>query len=252
MSETLYALTAGDTRRMVQSFQRLNILLPGADLERIELAIRTVFDRIWGLNMSDISRMQFAEMRTIGREFSDLLFSMPFQVPQDYLYLVRCVGILAGICTGLDPSFDPWREIQPFARSLLGDFEASLMSISVSPRELLNPKTLRGLLSGESLNLLMDTGWDAAKRAVQLLPLADDVLRRADRGELTVRVTPSQDMERQFRRMEYAIQRLVSAVMFCALIIGSSLLYTAGERTLSYIGFALAMFTFWRVIAAAH
>ncbi len=78
-----------------------------------------MFDRVWGMSMSEITNMPVSEMTALGREFSDLLFSLPFQVPQDFLYLTRCVGILSGLCTGLDPNFDPWHEVAPFAQSLL-------------------------------------------------------------------------------------------------------------------------------------
>jgi predicted unusual protein kinase regulating ubiquinone biosynthesis (AarF/ABC1/UbiB family) len=251
LTETLIALTTRDARRLVQSYQKLGILLPGADLDRIEEAARASFDRVWGLNMSQISNMPMSEMAALGREFSDLLFEMPFQAPQDFVVLARTVGILTGMCTGLDPQYDPWHEIQPFVQKMMAE-NGEFLALLVNPRDLLRPRTIRALLAGNGTDALLGAGAALLRRTIQLPMLAEDVLRRADRGELTVQVKPSRDMDRQIRRMENAAQRLVSAVMFTGLAIGSAVLYSAGERTLSIAGLALTVFTFLRVVLASN
>jgi predicted unusual protein kinase regulating ubiquinone biosynthesis (AarF/ABC1/UbiB family) len=249
LRETLIALTTRDAHRLVQSYRQLGILLPGADLNRIEQASRMVFDRLWGMNMSQISNMQLPEMAQVGREFTDLIFAMPFQVPQDFLYLTRCVGILFGLCTGLDPQFDPWHEVAPFAVTLLDeDARARVGLFNLKPRDLLDPQTLRVLLSRENVELLADTGFDLVRRVAQLPMLADDVLRRADRGELAVRATPTPELERQFDRLERAIHGLAAAVMFTGFALGAVVLYTGGERTLGAIGFVFTGLMFVRVL----
>lgn len=246
LRETLYALTARDAHRLVQSYQRLGVLLPGADLERIEEASRQVFDRVWGMSMAEISAMQFQEMAALGREFRDLLFALPFQVPQDFLYLTRCVGILSGLATGLDPSFDPWREIAPFARELLAereDLAPGSLPLKLTPRDLLDPATVRALLSGQQVALLRDTSIDLLKRAIQLPALAEGVLRRAERGELTVRASFTPDAERRVARLERAMSRLAGAVIFAGIAVSSTILYVGGEPTLGGIGFGLSALT---------
>jgi predicted unusual protein kinase regulating ubiquinone biosynthesis (AarF/ABC1/UbiB family) len=251
LKETLVALTMRDAQRLVASYQRLGVLLPGADLERIEQASRAVFDRVWGLSMSEISSMPVSEMTALGREFSDLLFSLPFQVPQDFLYLTRCVGMLTGLCTGLDPSFDPWREVAPFAQSLLTEHDIPLpggLPPKFTPRDLLNPKTVRALLSEENRDLVFQTLIDNARHLADLPALADDVLRRADRGDLTIRATPSPDLERQINRLERGVVRLSAAVVFAGLVASGAILYTAGEHTIGAVGFALAGLTLLRVV----
>jgi predicted unusual protein kinase regulating ubiquinone biosynthesis (AarF/ABC1/UbiB family) len=249
LRETLIALTTHDAHRLVQAYQQLGVLLPGADLARIEQASRMVFDRLWGMNMSQIGNMQFSEMAQVGREFTDLIFAMPFQVPQDFLYLTRCVGILFGLCAGLDPQFDPWHEVAPFAATLLdGDEQIRAGLLNLKPRDLLDPQTLRVLLSHENVELLIDTGFDLVRRAAQLPALADDVLRRADRGELAVRAVPTPELERQFDRLRGAMRGLAAAVMFTGFAIGTAILYTGGEHTLGVIGLVATGIMFFRVL----
>jgi predicted unusual protein kinase regulating ubiquinone biosynthesis (AarF/ABC1/UbiB family) len=251
LRETLIALTTRDAHRLVQAYQQLGILLPGADLDRIEQASRMVFDRLWGMNMSQIGNMQLSEMTQVGREFADLIFAMPFRVPQDFLYLTRCVGILFGLCAGLDPQFDPWHEVAPFAATLLGEDEQARAGLfNLKPRDLLNPQTLRAALSHENVELLIDTGFDLVRRAAQLPALADDVLRRADRGELMVRTTPTPELERQFDRLRSAMRGLAAAVVFAGFAVGAAILFTGGARTLGIIGLVLTGVAFFRVLVA--
>jgi len=251
LRETLYALTARDAHRLVQSYQRLGVLLPGADLERIEEASRQVFDRVWGMSMAEISAMQFQEMAALGREFRDLLFALPFQVPQDFLYLTRCVGILSGLATGLDPAFDPWREIAPFARELLAereDLTAGPLPLKLTPSDLLDPETVCALLSGQQVALLRDTGIDLLKRIIQIPALAEDMLRRADRGELTMRASFAPDAERRVARLEHAVSRLAGAVIFAGIAVSSTILYVGGEQTLGGVGLGLAGLALLRML----
>ena len=253
LKETLVALTTRDAQRLVASYQGLGVLLPGADLDRIEQASRAVFDRVWGLSMSDISNMPVSEMTALGREFRDLLFSMPFQVPQDFLYLTRCVGMLTGLCTGLDPNFDPWREVAPFAQSVINEHDIPLpggLPPKFTPQDLLNPKTVRALLSEENRDLVFHTLIDNVRHLADLPALADDVLRRADRGDLTIRAAPSPDLERQINRVERAAVRLSAAVVFAGLAVSGAILYTAGEHVIGAAGFALAGLTLLRVAFA--
>ncbi|NDJ75315.1 MAG: AarF/ABC1/UbiB kinase family protein [Chloroflexi bacterium] len=243
LSEALRAFSTRDARRLVQAYQRLGVLLPGADEARIEAASRAVFDRIWGLSLSDMSSMHVSEMVDVGLEFRDLLFSMPFQVPQDFLYLGRAIGILIGMCTGLDPEFDPWHEMQSLINTMLGEESDGLPGFNLfnlTGRDLLRPETIRALLSEDSRNLLLDTGWDLTRRAIQLPALADDVLRRADRGELAVQLAPSPALETHLRRLERTQHRMGNAMLCAGLLIASAILYTAGEQTLALVGAGLA------------
>jgi predicted unusual protein kinase regulating ubiquinone biosynthesis (AarF/ABC1/UbiB family) len=250
MREALIAMTTRDTTRLIQAYRQLGILLPGADTVRIEQASRAAFDRVWGMDLSQISHMHFTEAVELGREFSDLIFSMPFQVPQDFLYLTRCVGILVGLCTGLDPSFNPWHEVAPFAATLLDDGRARAALAGLSPREWLNPETWRALISGENAERLIETAIDLARRSAQLPALADSVLRQADRGDLVVRAAPSPELERQVGRLEHAAHRLAGAVLFAGVAVSSAILYTNDYHTVGLGGLIVSGLLLVRAVFA--
>jgi predicted unusual protein kinase regulating ubiquinone biosynthesis (AarF/ABC1/UbiB family) len=209
------------------------VLQPGTDVKRLEDATRAVFDKVWGLNMSQLANMPLEEMTEVAREFSDLLLSMPFQMPQDFIYLSRAVGILSGMCTGLDPQFDPWQEMQPFTEQLLDQNSNRLRS---SPgRSVPGSPTTRAAL-GMAGTLLQDF----ARRVYKLPALTDNVLSRADRGELEVKMMPGDGLQRQINRIEVATGQIALGVVFATITLASTILYVNQEHGLGIVGYVMA------------
>jgi predicted unusual protein kinase regulating ubiquinone biosynthesis (AarF/ABC1/UbiB family) len=219
LREALIGIATRDTGRVLRAYQMLDVLLPGADLERLEQAEQIMFDRVWGMDMRQMTRMAHSEMHEMVREFRDVMYEMPFQVPQDFIYLGRAVGILAGMCTGLDPDFNPWLAIAPYGQRLL---EEELRS---------DP----GAWLGEALDLVRVT--------LGLPRLADDVLSQARRGELQVRIAPDQPLQRQIDRLERAVNRALAGLVFIGLATAGTLAYVGGERALGTAGLIGALLT---------
>ena len=119
LRELLVGVGTRDSSRVVKAYQMLDMLLPGADLEAIERAEAQVFDRYWGLSMSELRDIDPQEVRDFAHQYRDLLLDLPFQVPQNLIYVVRTVSILSGICTGLDPHVNLWEQVSPYARRLV-------------------------------------------------------------------------------------------------------------------------------------
>jgi len=226
LRETLIAVATQDAKALVASYTKLGVLLPGTDTKRVEDATRAVFDKVWGLNMSEMANMPFEEMTALAKEFSDLLLSMPFQMPQDFIYLSRAVGILSGMCTGLDPEFDPWREMQPFTQQLLSSSSARTKSTVGGPQA--------------TLEVTSKLAREFALRLYKLPALADNVLSRADRGDLKVHMTPDDSLKRQITRIETATSQIAIGVVFATLTLASTLLYVNHEQGVGIAGYVLA------------
>ena len=103
------------------SFKTLDVLLPSADLKLIERASMQLFERFWGMSMGDLRDIDHAEMMRFGLQFRELMLDLPFQLPENLLLLGRTVAILSGMCTGLDPEFNLWTSISPYATKLISD-----------------------------------------------------------------------------------------------------------------------------------
>ena len=53
-----------------------------------------------------------------------LMYNLPFQVPENLLLLGRTLAILSGMCTGLNPNFNLWKQVGPYAAKLVDDDKA--------------------------------------------------------------------------------------------------------------------------------
>lgn len=217
LRELAIALVARDTRRLVQTTQDMGMLLPGADLALLEQAESRLFALFGGKSMTELHKVDREQVQQLFDEFGELMYAMPFQIPNNLLFLGRCLAILSGICSGLDPAFDMWKELEPFAQKLVA---AEALPVG--------------------RQLLGQVGKIASTLAA-LPGKVDRVLDQADRGGLSAR-TP--DLSRQVQRLEQSLNRLWGAVVFAALLLGSVQLEMGGRREFAIVllvgaGFAL-------------
>ncbi len=201
LREMVIAVGTKDPGRLVSAYQKLDFLLPDADLDLIEKAEAKVFEQFWGRSMSEFQQIDHRELMAFATEFRDLMYEMPFQVPQDLLLLGRTVAILAGMCTGLDPAFNLWDNIRPYAEDLMKDELSSGWDFWWEEIELI----LRSLIS--------------------LPKRVENVLGQAERGELQLR---SPELELRISQIEKSLQGLTGAVLFAALFLGGVELILAG------------------------
>lgn len=207
LREMLIAVGVQDTARLVKSFQMVGVLLPNADLALIERASTKVFERFWGKSMSDLQQFSHQEAAQLALEFRELVYSLPFQVPQDMIFLARAVGLLAGICTGLDPDFNVWTHLAPYAQKLIArQGGAGLSEILEQTRRLV------GLV-------------------IAMPGRVDAVLSKMERGDLEVR---SPELTHQILHLELAFQQVAGGIIFAALFLGGVQLLLAGMISVGY------------------
>jgi predicted unusual protein kinase regulating ubiquinone biosynthesis (AarF/ABC1/UbiB family) len=202
LREVLLAVGTRDASRLVRAFQKLQVLLPGADLELLERACKRVFDTLWGKSTREMMRMSTAEFSAFADEFGDLLYQMPFQIPENLILLGRCISILSGMASGLDPDFNVWKGLAPRVQKMV-EKEAG-------------------------------TGWRLVlkelRNAVQLLlglpKRADDMLSRMDQGRLEVRMP---EMKQHVSRLEHSVRKLAGSIIFAAGLVAGTELYLGGH-----------------------
>jgi predicted unusual protein kinase regulating ubiquinone biosynthesis (AarF/ABC1/UbiB family) len=201
------------------------MLLPGADLKLIEQAEAQVFDRFWGMSMSELRKTNPDELRKFAHQYRDLIFSMPFQVPNDLIMLTRTVAILSGMCTGLDPDFNLWNQVSPFARKLI-EREAT-----------------------KGVNDWLEELGSLLQNLIALPAQASRVFSKVERGDIFVQ---SPQVGREIHSLTHSVDRLTRGVFFLGLLLGGVLLYNAGNILYAQgllagalMVFAWALF-FWR------
>jgi len=119
--------------------------------------------------------------------------------------LGRTVAILSGMCTGLNPHFNVWEGLAPFAQKLIAE------------------EPLEGWEFWR--DELVDQG-----RALWRLPRqVQSVLDKMEREQLVVNLP---GVAKEMRRLELAVRRMVGGVVFAALLVGSVQLYLASQVAL--------------------
>ena len=205
-----------DAARLVNAYRTLDVLLPGADTQLIEMASSQVFDRFWGKSMSELRNIDHAEMMKFGLQFRELMYSLPFQLPQNLLLLGRTVAILSGMCTGLDADFNVWGEIAPYATKM------------VSAEGISNWQTW------------LDEGGKILQVLLALPGRTERVLTQMERGDLNVQMP---QVSRQMMYIEQSLNRLVGGLVFSGLLVAGAVVYASnlqlGEILLGAAGLAL-------------
>lgn len=216
LREMVIGIGTRDTARVVNSYKMLGILLPHADLEMIEEAEEKIFEKFWGKSMQELQDIDYAEMREFASEYRDLLYDMPIQIPDDILYLGRCVAILSGMCTSLNPDFNVWEGLAPFAQELIREEAGEIWE-----------QVLKDAVTWGSLLL-------------NLPRRLDSTLTKLESGKIAVR-TP--ELERRLGHLEHANRKLVGAVVFAALLSGGIQLTLGGATIPGGILLAVAVLT---------
>jgi predicted unusual protein kinase regulating ubiquinone biosynthesis (AarF/ABC1/UbiB family) len=221
LREYLIGLGTRDAARVVHSYVQAGVLLPGADLRRLEEMHAALFDRFWGVRIGELRDVALAEARGLLIEYRDLLYEAPFQVQVELLFVGRAVGLLAGLSTQLDPAFDPWAETLPFAVQMAAE------ELNRGWRE------VAGEVRLQALTLL------ALPRQMQSL------LTRAEQGNLVVQTTPSPEARRARERLDRGVRRLTWTIAASALLLSGALLRAAAPASLLGLGLmALAVVVF--------
>ncbi|MER3514984.1 MAG: hypothetical protein C4310_11870 [Chloroflexota bacterium] len=199
--------------------------MPGADLALIEQAVRKVFERYWGLSMGELRQLEMSEFREFILEFRQLLLSMPFQIPRDFIFLGRALGILSGLATSLDPDFNVFAEVQPYVQELLSEEGG--------------PATVSGWL--EQIG-------DIAQNLIVMPRQANQFFNRALSGDLEVRVGVGRDLGRKIDQLEAMINRLFWGVIFASLLVSGILLYVTGQTVIGAALVAISVLIWLRAL----
>lgn len=221
LRELVIGVGTQDAKRVVQAYQMMDLLLPGADVALIERAEARAFERYWGKNMSELTSLSYQEMREFADEFRDLIYQLPFQVPQNIIFLGRCVNILSGMCTGLEPRFNLWEHLAPYARKLTAGEARAGREVWLGELE----KLARSLLT---VPTKMDT-----------------LLSKLERGDVAVRAP---EVTQEVQRIEGGLARLTLAVVFSGLLLGGIQVYLAGGEPAGEILLAAAGLTLLRLL----
>jgi predicted unusual protein kinase regulating ubiquinone biosynthesis (AarF/ABC1/UbiB family) len=199
LSITLISITQRDAHRLTKAYKDLGFFLPNADLERITEAVETLLNHIWGRNLLELSNPDPAELQALGQEFRDLLFDFPFQIPQDFIYLGRAIGMVSGLVSQLNPEINPWYHLEKFGEELV--------------------KSQGGRQWSKTLVL------EILRPFLQIPGQMASVLTNLERGTLKVHTVADRETTQRLNRMDKKIGQLSWSILGAAGIISATLVY---------------------------
>ena len=207
LRKVLIGVTQRDARQLTDAYRDLGFFLPGADIDRITEAQEVVLGHIWGRSLLDLTQPDVREVEAIGREFRDLIYDFPFQIPQDFIYLGRALGMISGLVSRLDPQINPWRQIERYGRQLI---------------------------RGQSVAQLRDRGLtglvEALRPYLETPARLQRILEEAEKGRLRVQLKSDRDTVRQQERLEKRIGQLGWSILGAAGILSATLVYLERRR----------------------
>lgn len=196
LRKLLIAAAARDGKGLVAAINDVGVLMPSADSVALERAMTQLFARFGGMGFAELREVDPREFRDFAVEFGDVVRSLPFQLPENFLLIIRAMSLTSGVCSALDERFNLWDSVEPYAAQLLRD---------------------------ERGNLLQDAArqaLDAAGIALRLPGRLDALAGRLEEGSLQVAVPR---LERQTARLDRAVRRTASGVVFGALLVAGAI-----------------------------
>lgn len=208
LRDFILAAVGRDVRGLITSLERLGVLLSTADTEELERAMTALFDRFGGMGIAELQTIDQRELERFGREFGQTVRGLPFQLPENFLLLIRTISLISGVTSALDRDFNMWDAVDPFARTILTSGGAG------------------------ALRELPQQALQFASTVARLPRRMDELMTRIERGQVAVK-TP--DVDRRLRSLERSFGRLVSAIIFAGLLFAGVILLP----TVPWLGWTL-------------
>jgi predicted unusual protein kinase regulating ubiquinone biosynthesis (AarF/ABC1/UbiB family) len=197
LRKLLIAAASRDGKGLVNAMREVGVLLPSAETTDLERAMTQLFARFGGMGFAQLREVDPREFRDFAAQFGEVVRSLPFQLPENFLLIIRAMSLTSGVCSALDPEFNLWDSVEPYAAQLLRDERGNVVQ-------------------------------DLAKQALEVAGLAwrlpkrvDGLLTRIEDGSVAV-TTPR--LEQRVGRLERTARRLISAIVFGALLVAGAVL----------------------------
>ena len=203
LRQVLIAAASRDGKGMVNGVRQVGMLLPSADTAELERAWTKLFSRFGGMGFAELQEVDPREFRAFAIEFGDVVRTLPFQLPENFLLIVRALSLTSGVCSSLNPAFNIWDAVEPYSAQLIRT---------------------------EGGNVVQDVARKAVSVAgvVSRLPgRLDDLIDRVEDGRVVVQ---SPRIERRLASLERTARQVISAILFVGLLIGGIILRAGDDE----------------------
>jgi predicted unusual protein kinase regulating ubiquinone biosynthesis (AarF/ABC1/UbiB family) len=196
LRKLLIAAASRDGKGLVNAMREMGVLLPSVETVELERAMTELFARFGGMGFAELRDVDPREFRAFAVQFGDVVRSLPFQLPENFLLIIRAMSLTSGVCSALDPAFNLWDSVEPYAAGILRDERANVAQN----------------LGREALEVA-GLAWRLPRRL-------DGLVTRVEEGSVAVS-TPR--LEQRLAWLDRTVRRLVMALVFGAVIIAGAM-----------------------------
>ncbi|MDR1616968.1 MAG: hypothetical protein LBR98_08155 [Syntrophomonadaceae bacterium] len=155
LTDMVFALINRDFHKAVQDLKKVGFISKEGDDDIIARTLGMFLERILGSH-ADFTQ---SDLKFLFKNMEKLLYEQPFQIPANFTFLGKALGTVYGICIKLNPDINFFDEAKPYLEQVAPQAE--------SIWKIFKDKTV--LLANSVINLP---------------PLAERVMIKAERGEL--------------------------------------------------------------------
>jgi predicted unusual protein kinase regulating ubiquinone biosynthesis (AarF/ABC1/UbiB family) len=218
MVKTFFAILRKDTDEVVNTLTYMGLIEPMADMTPVRRLIAFILDKF---TEKPIELQAFDQMRS---EIYLMFEQQPFRLPAQMTFILKSLTTLDGVARTLDPEYNLLAASKPFIKSLVVSKEGK--------------GNVVGELARQARNFIKHR-WQQPSTAEVLIRRLE---ARIEQGELEVRVR-SVESDRTLKRINLAIKSLIYACLTGFTLLSGTVLLSA-----SYSSWAIAVFTFVRII----
>jgi len=172
LKDLFISFLSRNSRSLVNALVKLGFVGPGANINVIERGMALMMEQYYGMSLGEARGLDIPE---VAQDVERLLYGQPFQIPAQFAFTGRAIGVLSGVSTGLAPEFNFVEVATPYARKFLGlDSEGIGQTVQ------------------EYLTQALDTG-----RVLLALPRAlEQVITKIETGQIEVKLAGDRSKDR--------------------------------------------------------
>ncbi len=189
------AMVGRDHLQVVFYLKQVGFVRREADNELLARAVGLFLEQILGTGINLLNN----DMGSLLEDLEELLYEQPFQIPAKFTFMGRALGTLYGLCIGLDKDISFLDAAKPYLKQFMPE-EARPWSIIKE----------KGAALGTAL--------------VEVPALLEKVLRRAERGDLELKL-PLRNLEEAIEQNTRASYAIAWGIAFGASLLVSVYLY---------------------------
>lgn len=218
IGDIIVGATRKEIPRILRAFSNMGMIDRKTDKQALALDLENFIDNFYGVPLKEI------HLSTVISEFAEVLQKYRLRIPPRLSLTGKAIITAEGLARMLCPEFDIMAELKPYIRQIL------------MRRYNFKRKIREGVLFIDDFN-------DFAREFPEKMRT---IMNDAADGKFTIQFE-HRNLEQPVREVRYAANRLSSALIIAALIVGSSLLISVsigpnlfGYPMLGMIGYMLA------------